>query len=118
MKRFFHRVRTHFDPEFLMPIALLLFAIYSAYLIFQATAGIKYDFDHHLAQLAKQFIQGNLWLTPFDQPKNDYVDYFGYLYLYFGPLPSILLMPFVFLFDSRFPQVLLGISALAIAFFS
>lgn len=100
----------------LLPLFLLLFGIYSSVIIYQSTAGKIYSPHNHLILLSEQFIKHNLYLSPLGLPNEDIVDYFGKQYLYFGPLPSILLIPFVLVFGRNFSQIILGITSLIVSF--
>lgn len=113
----FYKLKLNYK-ELILPFILLLFGVYSAVIIYQATAGIKYDFDNHLISLAYQFNHKHLFLSPYNLPRGDYVDYLGNIYLYFGPLPSVLLMPFVLFFGKGFPQIWIGIFSLIVSFFA
>src|SRR3989344_721888 len=97
--------------------ALLIFAIFSAFLILK-TAAI-YNWDISLNLLAMQFLKGHISLEPnLDLPVGDISIYNGKYYIYFGPLASIILIPAVAILGKSFPQVVLGIVGLIISFFA
>lgn len=98
-------------------IALLLFSLFSSVLIL--TTASKYNWDYSLSFLANQFIHKHISIAPAnDMPLGDISAYGGKFYLYFGPLASIILMPFVLIFGKNFPQVILGISSVALSFYA
>lgn len=104
--------------EKLLLVCLLMFGIYSAFLISKNTMDSGSARDNHLILLAEQFSNGHVNLSPLGLPQGDYVDFFGRQYLYFGPLPSLILAPFVSTFGRTFPQNLLGFSSLFVSFFA
>lgn len=96
-------------------VALFLFSIYSSFLI--AINAAKYNSDKHLVLLTSQFLTGHLAIPPTSElPVGDVANYYNNFYLYFGPLPSILLMPFVFIFGKNFPQITIGIASIIASF--
>ena len=98
-------------------ILLFLFTIYSSVLIF--TTAAKYNSDKSLSLLAGQFLKGHISLIPDrNLPLGDISIYSGKYYLYFGPLSSVILMPFVAFFGKNFPQIIIGIGSLAVSFFA
>lgn len=97
-------------------VIFFVFSIYSAFIIFH-TSQHHEAFDKHFTLLASQFLTKHIALNPYqDLPQGDVANYFNNFYLYFGPFPSIVLMPFVFFFGREFPQVFLGISAMVMSF--
>ncbi len=75
--------------------------------------------DNSLVLLAKQFSIGHLSLQPAtDMPLGDITLFNGRFYIFYGPLPSIILMPFAVFFGKHFPQVWLGITSMLVAFFA
>ena len=54
--------------------------------------------------------------NPNNLPDGDYADFNGKQYLFFGPMPSILLGPFVFVWGKNFPQMTLSIASLVITY--
>ena len=101
--------------ESLLLAGLLIFGIYSAFLISGYTTESGSARDNHLVLLAEQFSKGNVALSPLGLPHGDYVDYFGQQFLYFGPLPSAILAPFAAVFGRTFPQNVLGFSSILIS---
>lgn len=94
---------------------LSLFTIFSSILIISTAA--KYNFDKSLSLLAAQFAKGHISLEPTkDLPVGDISTYNGKFYMYFGPLASVILMPFVAIFGKNFPQIVIGIGSLFISF--
>lgn len=102
--------------SFVIPLLLLLFSVYSAFVIYSSTSDKTYNNENHLTLLAKRFSIWKVSLSPYNVPSNDYVDYKGQVFLYFGPFPSLILLPLVFVFDANFSQIVLGISSLIICF--
>lgn len=100
--------------RYILFILLLLFSIYSSFLIIQVSN--KHVYDHHLSILAAQFVKGHTAIPGVDVPFGDVADYYSNYYLYFGPLPSIILMPLVFFWGKDFPQVYLGIFSMLFSF--
>jgi len=79
----------------------------------------KYNADKHLTLLASQFTTKHIALLPDETlPLGDVADYYHNFYLYFGPFPSMALMPFVMMFGNNIPQTMLGIGTLIISFFA
>jgi hypothetical protein len=96
-------------------LLLLLFTIFSSILIISTAA--RYNWDKSLSLLAGQFIKGHISLEPTkDLPAGDISIYNGKFYMYFGPLASIILMPFVALLGKNFPQIIIGIGTLFVSF--
>lgn len=58
----------------------------------------------HFVDLAYAFLQGQLHLSSPIRIFDDYALFHERVYVYFGPLPAILLTPLVLLFGQRFPQ--------------
>jgi hypothetical protein len=69
-------------------------------------------------KLAQSFLKNDLFLSPINLPAGDFADYRGRQYLFFGPTPSILLMPFVAVFGEDFPQMFLSVLSIIITFCS
>jgi len=99
--------------SYLAPVLLLLFAVFSGFIIFRAA---WFGIDKHFSLLAESFLKNDLFLNPNNLPDGDYVDFNGKQYLFFGPIPSILLMPFVFIFGKNFPQISLSIASLVVTY--
>lgn len=104
-----------FSSGLVLPLLILLFAVFCGFIIYRAA---WFGVDKHFSLLADSFIRGDLFLSPMNLPDGDYVDYNGKQYLFFGPMPSILLMPFVFVFGKNFPQMTLSIASLVIVYFA
>lgn len=101
------------SSSFLAPLLVFLFAIFSGFIIFRAA---WFGIDKHFSLLAESFIHNDLFLNPHNLPDGDYADFNGKQYLFFGPMPSILLMPFVAVWGKNFPQMTLSIASLAITY--
>jgi len=94
-------------------VFVILFCLYSTFLYL--TAGQR-GFDKVLSQLSLQFTKGHVALSIYNLPVRDVSAYYNNYYVYFGPLGSILLMPFVYFFGDNFPQITIGVSAMLISF--
>ncbi|KKR58778.1 MAG: hypothetical protein UU05_C0002G0036 [Candidatus Curtissbacteria bacterium GW2011_GWA1_40_47] len=101
--------------SYLAPLTVFIFAVFSGFIIHQAT---WFNVDKHFSLLAESFLHNDLFLSPNNLPNGDFVDFFGKQYLFFGPIPSILLMPFVFIWGKNFPQITLSITSLVIVYLS
>jgi len=99
--------------QYTLPLLILVFAIFSGLIIHRASWFVQ---DKHFSLLALSFIKNDLFLSPNNFPPGDYVDYFGKQYLFFGPMPSILLMPPVAIWGKNFPQITLSFVSLAITY--
>lgn len=95
-------------------IFLFLLSIFSSYLYL--TVGQK-NWDKSLVLLSEQFLRHKISLPiSKDLPVGDVADYKNNFYLYFGPFASVLLMPFVAIFGTRFPQYFIGIFSMVVSF--
>ncbi len=94
-------------------LLIFSFAVFSGFITYRAS---WFNIDKHFSLLAQSFLKNDLFLDPNNLPNGDYVDYQGKQYLFFGPMPSILLMPLVAFFGKNFPQMTLSISSLIIIF--
>jgi hypothetical protein len=92
---------------------LSILALYSTYLFL--TVG-QVGHDTVLVVLAQEFLKKNVALPIYNLPVRDISNYFNNYYVYFGPLSSILLVPFVFVFGERVPQVSIGIFSMITSF--
>lgn len=101
------------DQSLLFPFFIFLFAVFCGFIIYRAA---WFGNDKHFSLLADSFVRGDLFLSPMNLPDGDYVDYFGKQYLFFGPLPSVILMPAVAIFGKNFPQMTLSIASLVVTF--
>lgn len=97
----------------LLPIFLLVFSVVAGYFIHQES---QFTNERHFVQLAEAFIKNDLFLSPFGLPNGDYADYFGKQYLFFGPMPSLLLVPFVLIFGYEFPQMFLSVVSIFVTY--
>lgn len=96
-------------------LLVFCFAVFFGFLIYRAS---WFNIDKHFSLLAQSFVKNDLFLNPNNLPNGDYADYQGKQYLFFGPMPSILLMPFVAIWGKNFPQMTLSITSLVIIFIS
>lgn len=96
-----------------LPSLILVFAIFSGIIIHRASWFVA---DKHFSILAQSFVHNDLFLSPNNLPDGDYVDYFGKQYLFFGPMPSILLIPFALVWGRNFPQITLSIASLIVVY--
>lgn len=94
-------------------LIVFLFSIYSTCLYL--TVGQR-GYDDVLVILASQFLKWKVTLPVLGLPPRDIANYYNNYYVYFGPLSSLLLAPFVFIFGRSFPQVTLGIFSLFASF--
>lgn len=99
--------------DYILPTTIFLFAIFCGYINFRAG---WFGIDKHFSLLAQSFLKNDLFLSPLNLPDGDFVDYLGRQYLFFGPLPSIILMPFVFVVGKNFPQINLSIASLVVTY--
>jgi hypothetical protein len=90
-----------------------LLSLYSTYLYL--TIGQR-GFDKVLISLSTQFVNGHITLPIYNLPIRDISAYYNNFYVYFGPLSSILLVPFAFFFKDAFPQVTIGIGSMIASF--
>lgn len=103
------------SKRFILFLLLFLFSLYSSYVTFITSARINND--NSLVLLANAFLTRHIALPINSElPLGDVSDYFYNFYLYFGPFPSIVLMPFVFVFEKTFPQVIIGVASLILSF--
>ena len=94
-------------------VLIIALCLYSTFLYL--TSGQR-GFDKVLSQLALQFTKGHVAMSIYNLPVRDISAYYNNYYVYFGPLASILLMPFAFFFGDNFPQITIGISAMLVSF--
>lgn len=99
--------------SFIAPLLVFIFAVFSGFIIHKAT---WFSIDKHFSLLAQSFLQNDLYLSPINLPNGDYVDFNGKQYLFFGPMPSVLLMPFVFIWGKNFPQITISIISLVVIY--
>ncbi|KKR50592.1 MAG: hypothetical protein UT84_C0010G0015 [Candidatus Curtissbacteria bacterium GW2011_GWA1_40_16] len=97
----------------LILLVIFVFAIFSGIIIHRATWFVQ---DKHFSILAESFIKNDLFLSPYNLPPGDFADYQGRQYLFFGPLPSVILMPFVYIWGRNFPQIYLSFFSLVLTF--
>lgn len=96
-----------------LPLLLLVFSITAGIVNHKSTWFVQ---DKHFVKLAQSFLKNDLFLSPFNLPDGDFADYNGKQYLFFGPTPSIILTPLVFIYGENFPQMFLSFTSLIITF--
>lgn len=101
--------------KLILPLLVLIFALSAGYVNHRATWFVQ---DAHFTKLATSFIKNDLFLNPINLPNGDFVDYFGKQYLFFGPMPSIILILPVLIFGPNFPQFSLSLASILITFLS
>ncbi len=99
----------------LLLFVVIVICVFSTFLYL--TIGQR-GYDDVLVILSSQFLKWKISLPVIGLPPRDIANYFNNYYVYFGPLSSILLMPFVFVFGRSFPQISLGIFSLVASFAS
>ncbi len=97
-------------------VVVLVFAIVSLELIVATTYRHRYEPGNHLVLLAQRMTQGKLSLDAGNHPSGDVVDYFANIYLYFGPLAAMVLIPIVWVLGSGTPQIMVGLGSLVAVF--
>lgn len=94
-------------------LVLFIFSLYSTYLYL--TSGQR-GYDDVLVKLSGQFLHRKIALSIYNLPIRDIANYYNNYYLYFGPLASIILMPFVLVMQQNVPQVIIGVISMVISF--
>lgn len=72
--------------------------------------------DTVLTDLAVRFSELKVSMSIHKLPPRDISNYFENYYVYFGPLSSLMLLPFVFIFGEKVPQVSLGVFSMIVSF--
>lgn len=98
-----------------MPFVILLFSVIFGFLIFRQTG---YENDKHFSLQALAFIKNDLFLDPINLPRGDIADYKARQYVFYGPMPAIMLAPAVYIWGKNFPQITLSIISLIIIYVS
>ncbi len=82
------------------------------------TVDLSLGGDHYI-YLARHFAHGSLNVDDLDSRYRDFVSWHGHKYLPFGPLPAVLLVPFLWLLNAGVPLVVFGyiLGALNVALF-
>ncbi len=101
------------NGKLILFILFSVFALYSTYLFL--TSGQR-GYDTVLVKLSEQFLKRKFALSIYNLPVRDVAAYFNNYYVYFGPLASLLLMPFVFLLGESVPQVSIGVFSMITSF--
>lgn len=94
-------------------VLIFVFAIFSGYLIHRESLFVN---DSHFVKLAQSFISNDLFLSPNNLPAGDFVDFKGHQFLFFGPLPSVISVPFVLLGGDGFSQYYMSLASLILCF--
>lgn len=100
---------------YLIPSLIFLFSIVLGFLIFKQTG---YEIDKHFSLQALAFVKNDLFLDPINLPQGDIADYRARQYLFYGPMPAIMLVPAVYIWGKNFPQITLSIISLIIIYVS
>jgi len=80
-------------------LSIILFSV--IFFIFNIIYNLHVKHDQHFSVLAESFLQGKLYfLEQYSSWWHDAVYFNGHYYWPQGPLPAVILMPFVFLFKS------------------
>lgn len=93
--------------------ATIVFCLYSTVLFL--TVGQR-GYDDVLVKLSEQFLKWKLTLSIYNLPVRDIANYYNNYYVYFGPLASLLLLPFVAVFKESVPQVSIGVFSMVVSF--
>src|SRR3989344_4732830 len=97
------------------PLLIFILAIFVGFLTYRVS---WVNNDRHFAKLAKSFINGDLSLSPYNLPDGGYGDFKGKQYIFYGPLPSLILIPFIYIWGQDFPQELLPLASLALIYWA
>ncbi|MCL4366805.1 hypothetical protein M1563_01405 [Patescibacteria group bacterium] len=110
-----HRPKSILKEKFLLA-GILLFCLVFSFLIWQKLFFIQ---QSHFTDLAAALLQGKLALVPPVKYSawQDTAFFQGKYYVYFGPIPALLLLPCVALFGSGFNQQVLSILLVAVNFY-
>lgn len=100
---------------YLVPTFIFLFSIVFGYLLFKQT---WYEIDKHFSLQALAFTKRNLFLDPVNLPRGDIADYKARQYVFYGPMPAIILVPAVYFYGKNFPQITLSFVSLSIIYVS
>ena len=82
-------------------------------LVVWPAADISLGGDQYV-HLARSFARGSLDVDAMSPMYRDYVEWEGHKYLPFGPLPAVLLVPFVWLLNAGVPLVFFGYALTAV----
>lgn len=111
MQKLIYLISSHYSLIFLFTVCILAsFIIY----LYSWPFG-----QNHFTDLAASFLQGKLDVTETFNSSYfaDIATYKDRYYVYFGPTPAILLLPFVFFLGNTFSQHLLGLTFISIDFY-
>lgn len=90
--------------------------IFGAMVLFTMNILIPHG-QQHFVQLAQAFIQGKLYFLSTAKHLNDSVMFQGQFYWPLGPLPAIILIPFVIIWGDKIQQGYIQFFAIALVFF-
>lgn len=99
--------------KYFFPVVIIVFSIISGIVVHSKSSFI---YDNHFTLLAESFIKNDLFLNPVNLPKGDFADWKGHQFIYYGPTPALLLIPFVLFFGLDFPQYLISVISLILVF--
>lgn len=99
--------------RYLVPVVIIVFSIIAGFVIHSKTSFVQ---DNHFVLLAESFIKNDLYLNPVNLPKGDFADWIGHQYIFYGPTPAVILIPFVFLFGLNSPQYFISVISLILVF--
>ncbi len=94
-------------------VATLLLCLYAT--VLYLTVGQR-GYDTVLTDLAVRFSEVKVSMSIHKLPPRDISNYYENYYVYFGPLSSLMLLPFVFIFGEKVPQVSLGVFSMIVSF--
>lgn len=100
---------------YFVPLLIFLCSVMLGYLIFKQTS---YEIDKHFSLQALAFIKNDLFLDPINLPRGDIADFKAKQFLFYGPMPSIMLVPAIYIWGKNFPQITLSIISLIIIYVS
>ncbi len=111
MFRFAYSENSSLRSAFLLTLASFLALSYIAF-IFRGTARTGL-FNYHV-YLAEAFVNGSLALVRHPPTTHDLSIFNGRLYLYWGPMPAVVLMPVVYLFGANWPDIWISLTLAAL----
>ena len=95
-------IRKH--SKLVLLVATILLCLYTT--VLYLTVGQR-GYDTVLTDLAVRFSELKVSMSIHKLPPRDISNYYENYYVYFGPLSSLMLIPFVFIFGEKVPQVVL-----------
>ncbi len=97
-------------------ILFVFISLFISYAIFQFLTVGQRGYDTVLTDLAVRFTEGKVSMSIHKLPPRDISNYYNNYYVYFGPLSSLMIMPFVYVFGEKVPQVSIGIFSMIVSF--